>query len=117
MIVHSADDDVIGIKYGLDKYYEKYKDDSRFTFIRFDDRGHNEILNDPNNTYKDEFNAEFDSWVETLDYDYSADENKERFIKDKANYITENLDHEMWSHRLDEGLFAQFLKFFELSVN
>ena len=117
MIVHSADDVVIGIEYGLDKYYEKYKDDSRFTFIRFDDRGHNEILNDPNNTYKDEFNAEFDSWVETLDYDYSADDNKEQFIKDKANYITENLDHEMWSHRLDEGLFAQFLKFFELSVN
>ena len=99
MIVHSADDDVIGIEYGLDKYYEKYKDDSRFTFIRFDDRGHNEILNDPNNTYKDEFNAEFDTWIETLDYDYSADDNKEQFIKDKANYITENLDHEMWSHR------------------
>ena len=117
MIVHSADDDVIGIEYGLDKYYEKYKDDSRFTFIRFDDRGHNEILNDPNNTYKDEFNAEFDSWVETLDYDYSADDNKEQFIKDKANYITENLDHERWSHRLDEGLFVKFLEFYEQSLH
>ena len=88
-----------------------------FTFIRFDDRGHNEILNDPNNTYKDEFNAEFDSWVETLDYDYSADDNKEQFIKDKANYITENLDHERWSHRLDEGLFVKFLEFYEQSLH
>ncbi len=117
MIVHSADDDVIGIEYGLDKYYEKYKDDPRFTFMRFDDRGHNEILNDPNNTYKDEFNAEFDPWVETLDYDYSAEENKERFMEDKANYITENLDHKKWSHRLDEELFAQFLNFYEQAIN
>ncbi|MDY4084765.1 MAG: alpha/beta fold hydrolase [Ruminococcus bromii] len=116
MIVHSADDDVIGIEYGLDKYYEKYKDDSRFTFIRFKGRGHNGIFNDPDNTYKDEFNAEFDTWLETLDYDYNAEENKERFIKDKANYITENIDHERWSHRLDEDLFARFLVFYEQSV-
>ncbi len=116
MIVHSADDGVIGIEYGLDKYYEKYKDDPRFTFIRFEDKGHNGILNDPGNTYKDEFNAKFDKWLETLDYDYNAEENKDRFIADKANYITENLDHEKWSHRLDEGLFAQFLDFYEQSV-
>ncbi len=116
MIVHSADDGVIGIEYGLDKHYEKYKDDPRFTFIRFEDKGHNGILNDPGNTYKDEFNIKFDKWLETLDYDYNAEENKDRFIADKANYITENLDHEKWSHRLDEGLFAQFLDFYEQSV-
>lgn len=116
MIVHSADDDVIGIEYGLDKYYEKYKDNSRFKFIRFEDRGHNEVFNDPNNTYKDDFDAKFDSWLETLDYDYKAEENKERFSEDKAEYITENLDHEKWSHRLDEELFAEFLEFYEQSI-
>ena len=116
MIVHSADDDVIGIEYGLDKYYEKYKDNSRFKFIRFEDRGHNEVFNDPNNTYKDDFDAKFDSWLETLDYDYKAEENKERFSKDKADYITENLDHEKWSRRLDEDLFAKFLEFYEQSI-
>ncbi len=116
MIVHSADDDVIGIEYGLDKYYEKYKDNSRFKFIRFEDRGHNEVFNDPNNTYKDDFDVKFDSWLETLDYDYKAEENKERFSEDKAEYITENLDHEKWSHRLDEELFAEFLEFYEQSI-
>ena len=80
MIVHSADDNVIGIEYGLDKYYEKYKDNPRFTFIRFENRGHNEIFIDPDNTYKDEFNATFDPWVATLGYDYQAEENRERFI-------------------------------------
>ena len=116
MIVHSEDDGVIGIEYGCDKYYEKYKDDSRFTFIRFTDRGHNEIFNDPENTYKDEFDAEFDSWVETLDYDYKAEENKERFISDKAEYITEHLDHIRWSNRLDESLFDDFLDFYDKTV-
>jgi len=116
MIVHSADDDVIEIGYGLDKFYEKYKDDDRFTFLRFEDRGHNEIFNDQADTYKDEFNAEFDKWLETLDYDYEAEENKERFIKDKADYITEHLDHAKWSSRLDEELLGQFLGFYERNL-
>ena len=116
MVVHSADDDVIGIEYGYDKYYEKYKDDPRFTFIRFEDKGHNEILNDQSNTYKEELNAEFDKWLKTLDYDYNAEANKERFKKDKAEYLNENLDHARWSSRLDEELFAQFLEFYNKAI-
>ena len=116
MIVHSADDDVIGIEYGCDKYYEKYRDDPRFTFIRFEDRGHNDILNDPDDTYKDEFNAEFDQWLDTLDYDYKAEENKDRFIEIKAKYITENLDHARWSDRLDKALFTRFVNFYDQAV-
>ena len=113
MIVHSADDDVIGIEYGCDKYYEKYKDDPRFTFLRFEDRGHNDIFNDLENTYKDDFNAGFELWLETLDYDYEAEENRDKFIADKAEYINENLDREAWSSRLDEDLFSQFLDFYD----
>ena len=116
MIVHSADDDVIGIEYGYDMYYEKYQNDPRFTFIRFEDRGHNEIFNDPENTYKDEFNAEFDTWLETLDYDYNAEDNIERFKEDKAEYITENLDHVRWSTRLDEELSTRFLDFYNEAI-
>ena len=116
MVVHSADDDVIGIEYGCDKYYKKYKDDPRFTFLRFEDRGHNDILNDPDDTYKDEFNAGFDKWRDALGYDYNAEENKARFAEDKAAYITENLDHARWSSRLDEDLFAQFLGFYDEAV-
>lgn len=116
MIVHSADDDVIEIGYGYDKYYKKYKDDARFTFVRFEDKGHNDILNDPEDTYKDEFNTEFDQWLGTLDYDYKAQENKDRFIEDKAEYITKNLDHSRWSSRLDEDLFERFEEFYEQAI-
>ncbi len=116
LVVHSADDNVIGIEYGLDKYYEKYKDNPRFTFMRFEDRGHNEIFIDQDNTYLDDLNGEFAGWVETLDYDYKAEENKEKFAQDKINYINENLDREKYSHRLDEELFDQFLEFYEQAL-
>lgn len=117
MIVHSEDDSVIEIGYGYNKYYEKYKDDPRFTFVHFEDRGHNDIFSDPDDTYVDEFDAEFDSWLKTLDYDYRAKENKDRFINDKADYITENLDHVRWSDRLDEELFKEFLDFYDRAVS
>ena len=116
MVVHSADDDVIEIGYGYDKYYKKYKDDARFTFLRFENKGHNDILNDPEDTYKDEFNAKFDQWLESLDYDYKAEENKERFIEEKAEYIMQNLDHARWSSRLDEELFSSFLAFYNKAI-
>ena len=117
MVVHSADDKVIPMQYGYDKYYAKYADDPRFTFIRFEDKGHDSILNDPDNTYKDEFNAGFDKWCETLDYDYNADENKERFAEDKAVYIREHLDRARWSSRLDEDLFGEFVSFYDEHLN
>ena len=116
MIVHSADDNVIGIEYGLDKYYEKYKDDPRFTFMRFEDRGHNNILMDQGDKYEDELDLAFAEWLKTLDYDYTAEENKERFKRDKTNYLNEHLDRERWSHRLDDELFNQFLAFYEAAI-
>ena len=111
MIVHSEDDGVVPIQYGYDVYYETYKDDPRFTFLRFADRGHNYVYNDT--AYIKAFNAGFDAWLETLDYDYNAAENKDRFIKDKADYIRLNLDREKWSHSLDTELFDRFLAFYD----
>ena len=116
MVVHSEDDNVIGIEYGYDKYYEKYKDDPRFTFVRFTDRGHNDIFNKQDDTYVDELNAGFDDWLTTLDYDYNAEENKDRFIEDKTDYLNKNLDHARWSNRLDEDLFADFLEFYDKGI-
>lgn len=49
MVIHSQDDTVVPVKYGYDIYYEKYKDDPRFTFMKFTDKGHNSILCDKNN--------------------------------------------------------------------
>ena len=110
MIVHSADDGVVPISYGYDVYYKKYQDDSRFTFIRLEDRGHNYVYDDT--AYIDELNAAFADWLKTLDYDYQAAENRDRFAADKAAYLHGHLDREKWSNMLDEELFDRFLRFY-----
>jgi hypothetical protein len=111
MIVHSADDDVVPIEYGYDIYYDKYKHDSRFSFIRLENNGHNYVYDDM--TYINEFNTEFDKWIETLDYDYNAAENKERFAADKVDYIQNNLNREKWCNKIDTELFDKFVNFYD----
>ena len=114
MILHSFDDEVVPVQYGYNIYYEKYKDDSRFSFIHFEDKGHN-YFNDE--TYTDEFNTEFDKWLETLDYDYNASENKEQFSVDKADYMHKNLNREKWCNSLDLVLFKDFVDFYDEKIN
>ena len=111
MIVHSADDSVVPIEYGCDLFYKKYGSDPRFTFIRLEDNGHNYVFDD--RTYIDEFNAGFDEWRDSLDYDYRAEENLEQFAADKAEYIHGHLDREKWSSMLDAELFERFLAFYK----
>ena len=109
MIVHSFDDEVVPAEYGYEVYYEKYKDDSRFSFLLLENKGHNYFSDD---TYRSEFNAEFDLWLKTLDYDYETAENRERFSEDKADYIYQNLDREKWCNSLDLELFEKFVDFY-----
>lgn len=112
MIVHSSDDNVvIPTEYGYDKYYEKYKDDPRFRFVRLEDRGHNYVYDDM--TYVDEFHEGLEKWIETLDYDYNDSENRERFSTDKADYIHNNLDRDKWCNILNTELFKDFVKFYD----
>lgn len=113
MILHSFDDEVVPVEYGYDIYYEKYKDDPRFHFIQFEDKGHS-YFNDE--TCMDEFNAKYDKWLEGLDYDYDAPENKERFSEDKADYIHKNLNREKWSNSLDLKLFEGFVDFYDKHI-
>ena len=64
-------------------------------------------------TYEDAFDAEFDRWLETLDYEHDAPENRERFSEEKADYIHRNLDREKWSNSLDLELFEDFVEFYD----
>lgn len=114
MVVHCLDDEVVPAEYGYDIYYKKYKDDPRFRFLLFENGGHNYFNDD---AYRNAFNAEFDKWLETLDYDYGASENRERFSEDKADYIHKNLDREKWCHSLDLELFHTFVDFYDQNIN
>lgn len=66
MVAHSEDDDVVPVQYGYDLYYEKYGNNPRFTFLHFEDKGHNDFFFDRNDSYKNEFNAECDNRGLTL---------------------------------------------------
>ena len=114
LILHSADDSMVPVGIGYDVYYAGYGNDPRFTFIRPEDRGHNYVYDDMG--YINEFNAGFDQWLETLDYDYHAKENTERFAADKADYFHNNLDREQWCHKLDTALFEKFLDFYNANT-
>ena len=117
MIVHSEDDNVVPIGKGYDLYYEKYKDDQRFTFMKLRDAGHNYCFSSKEGRdYIDEFNAGFDSFRESLTYDISLPENKDRFAAEKAAYLKEHLDRDIYFHMLDEDLFAQFLDFYDKNI-
>lgn len=114
LVLHSADDAVVPIQYGYDVFYEKYRDDPRFEFIRFEDRGHNYVYQDT--SYIQAFDAAFSDWAAALDYDCRAEENKARFAADKAGYIRSNLDRTKWSGLLDPELFQRFLEFYDSHI-
>lgn len=116
MVAHSEDDEVVPVQYGYNLYYEKYKGDPRFVFLHFEDKGHNDFFVDSDDKYKDEFDSKLDTWLETLSYDYKAEENNARLSEDKAAYIDANLDRARWSNRLDEELFKQFLYFYNSNM-
>ena len=40
VVVHSTDDATVPVTIGYDQFYEEYAEDPRFTFVSFDDRGH-----------------------------------------------------------------------------
>lgn len=44
MAIHSMDDTIVPPRYGFEKYVSAYREDERFTFVRFEGRGHNHIF-------------------------------------------------------------------------
>lgn len=115
MIVHSTDDETVDPAIGYDIYYRNHKDDPRFTFIRYENRGHNYL--DTRTDYMDEVDEAFRQWVKTLDYDPDDEASTERFVKDKAEYIRQNVDLKAWwAGRIDEELYAPYLAFLDEHV-
>lgn len=116
MIIHSEDDNVVPIEVGYNLYYDKFKYDNRFTFLKYKNRGHSFVI------YSDEaikeinsFNNKFDNWLKTLNYNYNKEKNKERFVKDKLQYYNENLDYNLMCNLIDKELFSQIIDFYNIS--
>lgn len=109
MILHSTDDEIIPIENSYERYYEKFSGDDRFTFIRFEDRGHNMVYNsEAARAYQEEFNQKSQEYVDSVGEENITDEMK-------AAYYEENLDLHK-AYELDSGLMAQMLELYDSSI-
>ncbi len=110
MVIHSADDEVVPIEISYDRYYEKFKDNERFTFIRCEDKGHNLILcSDEALAYREEYNKKGDEWLESI----GGSENLTPEMR--AEYIETNFDMHK-GDELDSELMEEMLKFYDECV-
>ena len=108
MILHSADDDMIPIEISFDRYYKKYANNDRFTFIRFEDRGHNyPFCSEARREYIKEYNLAADAYHEEVG---------EMTEEMRATYYNEHFDKHK-GYELDSELMAQMLKVYNDAVN
>ena len=109
MLLHSEDDNTIPIESSFDRYYEKYADNDRCTFIRFEDRGHHNLCySDAARAYQKEYNAAAQAYQESL--------GKEDFTEEmRAAYYDEHLDMHK-AYELDDEIMAQMLELYNSSI-
>lgn len=101
-IVHSGDDKVVPYTAGYKIYWEEYKNNPRFKFTLYEDRGHGTAYYNLagvqyTNTWKTK-------WDEFLKGQPSEEE--------KLAYISNNLDRSIWTNRLDKQLFNNIVEFY-----
>lgn len=99
LIIHSEDDETIDMDYGYNKYYAEFKDDTRFGFIKYTNRGHGFIF------LKDDARE----MVYTFEEKYKKSKNKEDVIK-------EYFDKDLFINGLDLDLFNQILELYNNSL-
>lgn len=108
MIIHSADDEMISQEKAFDVFYAPYKNNSRFNFVKYENRGHDYIYySDRSHEYREAFNRSFDEYLNSLDEDFT--------IELKSFYLNDNLDKKQLFD-LDEELMNNILKFYENNI-
>ncbi|MCR5506065.1 MAG: lysophospholipase, partial [Bacilli bacterium] len=105
-IVHSGDDDVVPYTAGYKIYYEKYKNDPRFTFMLYEKRGHGTVYyNEEGINYTKAFEAKLDKF------------NKEKHTdEERLDFYNKNLDRSIWANRVDKELFKRIIDFYKANI-
>lgn len=102
MIVHSEDDLTVPITVGYDVYYQEFKDNPRFTFIRYKDKGHGTVYNSKEGRqYLDSFRSKYKEFCK----DTTKTED------DKRTFIQANMDRKFYCNCLDEELMNKVIEF------
>lgn len=105
-IVHSGDDLTVPISTGYTLYYNEFKDDPRFKFALFEDRGHGTVYYSKEGVnYTNEFYKKYNEFLKSN----PNDEQKQEFIK-------ENIDRNIWNNRINKELFENIVGFYKDSI-
>lgn len=105
MIFHSTDDEMISQEKSFDVFYSIYKNNPRFNFVKYDDRGHDYVYYSvKSREYKNEFNEKFEEYLNSLDEEFTADI--------KESYLNENLDKKTL-YDLDTELMNSIVEFYD----
>ncbi len=103
MVVHSEDDDTVPIAYGYDRLYGLFSGNDRFTFVKYENRGHVRVdFSDEALAYIEEFNKAYREWYEST----------EPSDGEAAEYKKEHLDRSVWTNANDKDLYAAIVKMF-----
>ena len=109
MIIHSADDEMISQEKGFNVFYDQYKNNPRFSFVKYENRGHDYVFySERSRDYQDEFNRNFAEYVNSLD--------EELTIELKASYLNDHLDKKQLFD-LDIELMNSIVKFYDNNVH
>ncbi len=103
-VAHSADDDIVPIQCGYDLYYEKYSNNPRFEFVKYENKGHYNIL------YSQDAINYMDSFTKAKDEYFGGKDPSEEEV---AEYFQKNLDRNVYSNRVDKELFGRIVEFFD----
>ncbi len=107
LFIHSENDDMIPIEISFDRYYEKFSQNDRFSFVRFKDKGHNYVFtSEARFQYVEEYNKKAEEyWVSvgTMTEEMRAAYYKEHFDKQKG-------------YELNSELMAQMLELYNSSI-
>lgn len=99
LFIHSEDDQMIPIAISFDRYYEKFSGEERFSFVRFEDRGHNYVFcSEDRKNYILEYNKGADAYKESmgeLTEEMAAAYIEEHFDKHKGNELNSELMAQM----------------------
>lgn len=108
MIIHSTDDDMISQDKSFDVFHDIYKNNPRFSFVKYDDRGHDDVYySAKSREYKEEFNEKFDEFLNSLDGEFTA--------KIKESYLNDNLDKKLL-YDLDLELMNSIVEFYDIEI-
>lgn len=104
MFIHCADDRMIPISTSFDRYYEKFSNDSKYSFVKFEDRGHNYLcFSDEARNYRNEYNQACNLYAQSVE----EVTNEMWFSYDSKNFDTKR------AFQLDEELMSKILEFYQ----